>query len=92
MSPWKRRAKRDRNESELVKAIRHCGGQWLPLNVKDGPDGVIGHAGRTLLAEVKTPTGKLKEGQAEFHKGWRGGTIHVLRTVDDVLALLRGCE
>lgn len=86
--PWKKRARRDANESELVKTIRQCGGQWLPLNVTDGPDGVIGFQGRTELAEVKTAKGKLKPGQSEFHKTWRGGPIRVLRTVDDVIQLL----
>jgi len=86
--PFRRRAKRDANEPELVKVIRQCGGQWLPLNVTDGPDGVIGFSGRTELAEVKTLKGKVQPGQSEFHKTWRGGPIHVLRTVDDVVNLL----
>lgn len=88
MSPWKRRARRDENEAALVKVIRQCGGQWLPLNVSDGPDGVIGIHGHTALAEIKTAKGKLKDGQTDFHRDWRGGPIHVLRTVDDVMALM----
>jgi hypothetical protein len=89
MSPYRRRAKRDQNEPSLVKVIRQCGGQWLPLNVTDGPDGVIGIRGQSLLAEIKTETGKVKPQQAAFHRDWTGGPIYVLRTADDVLALLK---
>ena len=89
MSPYRRRARRDVNEPALVKVIRQCGGQWLPLNVTDGPDGVIGFHGRTELAEIKTEKGKLKAGQSEFIETWRGGPIYVLRTAADVVALLR---
>ena len=88
--PYRRRAKRDRNERKIVAAIRQLGAQWLPLNVTDGPDGVIGFRGTTVLAEIKTDTGQLRTGQFLFHQAWPGGRIVILRSIGDVVQLVSG--
>ena len=57
------------------------------------PDALCGgstrHGKRNFLIEFKVPqTGKLNYDQIKFHHEWRG-QIAVVRTVDDLLALLK---
>jgi hypothetical protein len=90
MSPrysLRRYARRDGNEKALVATIKACGASWLPIAVRDGPDGIVGWHGKNYLVEVKTPKGDHKAGQERFAETWQG-TIHVLRTSDDVCKLL----
>jgi hypothetical protein len=87
MTLHRRNPRRDGNEKAIVNAIRACGATWLSVSVRNGPDGIIGWHGKNYLAEVKTPKGKHKTGQTEFAEKWRG-TIHVLRTPEDVYQLL----
>lgn len=89
MSPraLRRYARRDSNEPALVKTIKHFGATWLSLSIVNGPDGLIGWRGRNYLVEVKTVKGKHKPGQTVFAETW-AGTIHVLRTENDVCELL----
>jgi hypothetical protein len=81
------KAKRDRNEPEIVQALERTGWQVVKLSMPHGPDLLLAKAGRCLLAEVKTAKGKLQPGQAQWHAAWRGPAVLVLRSVDDALAL-----
>ncbi len=83
-------AKVDGNHKAVVQMLRVCG--W---RVKDTsrvgqgfPDLVIAKGGRTMLAEVKTPTGAVLSLQHAFLTDWPGEWI-ILRSVEDVLALNR---
>ena len=80
----------DKNQKELVGTIRAMGGTWLDLSSvgKGCPDGLIGYRGRTYLVEIKGPKGTLTEDQETFIALWRGSPVHVLRTVDGVIALM----
>jgi hypothetical protein len=62
----RRNPRRDRNERELVAALRKGGAMVLLLSGEDLPDLLIGHRGRWVLAEVKAPRGRVKPGQAHF--------------------------
>ena len=93
MSPrysLRRYARRDSNEKPLVEAFKDHGATWLPIAVRDGPDGIVGFQGQNLLVEIKTPKGKHQDGQVVFAANWRG-TVTVIRTVADVCAVL-GCQ
>lgn len=88
MSIRRHNAKRDANEPEIVSALQSAGASVVRM---DYPvDLAIGYRGRTVLAEVKLPNGKLNDNQRKFFATWRGATPPILRTVDDALKLLEG--
>ncbi len=49
------------------------------------PDLLIGCAGVTGLAEVKSEDGTLTPAQQTFLQAWRGGEVVIVRTQDDVI-------
>jgi hypothetical protein len=81
--------RRDSVEREIVSALRRLGCSVQRLQGDGVPDLLIGRAGLTWLAEVKTGDRPLRESQREWHAAWNGAPPVVLRTVDDALALLR---
>jgi Holliday junction resolvase len=88
----RRAAKRDSNEAAIVQALEKLGWQVTRLSMPDGPDLMLAKAGRCVLAEVKTATGKLKPGQVDWHAKWQGPPVLVLRSVDDALAIAEAIE
>lgn len=84
-----RAAKIDANQPEIVEALRKCGVSVQSLaSIGNGcPDLVAADDERTWLIEVKGPKGELTEHQIEWFANWRG-TVHIVRTVDDVLKLV----
>ena len=96
MSIHRYAARKDANEAAIVKALRAAGASvWivgLPVDL------LIGFQGRTILAEVKTLTGKRNphakgytDLQRDFMASWRGGTVATLTDVESALTLLRVC-
>ncbi len=77
-------AKVDRNQGQIVKALRQAGcSVFITSDVAGGfPDIVVGRSGQTYLLEIKTKKGKLTPYQIEFFSSWRGHAT-VVRTVDD---------
>ena len=80
----RRASKVDRNQAEIVGALRAIGASVQPLHtVGQGcPDLLVGFRGDNLLVEVKDgdlpPSGrKLNERQAEWHGQWRGRVVTV---------------
>lgn len=87
-------AKVDRNQSEIVAALRDVGATVQPLHsVGAGcPDLLVGYRGRNFLIEVKdwqAPTSdrKLNDRQVEWHGGWKGQVAKV-ETVGAALAVI----
>jgi len=83
----------DGNADEIINALQGCGASVFRINPSGGrrnglPDVVIGIDGTTLLAEIKQPGGKLTDEQIDWHAAWRGAPVHVLRSVEDVGALV----
>ncbi len=76
---------RDAIEREVIDTVVRIGGTVIPLNIRDGPDLVIGFRKVNFLIELKRPKGKLSKGQVGFHCMWRGLPIAVCRSVDEVL-------
>lgn len=85
-----RRAKRDGNHPEIVRALRAAGRSVLELHTVGGgcPDLLVGF-GRVhmVLLEVKNPEGrdKVEESQRTFLASWRGRPPVVVRTVAEAL-------
>ncbi|MDE2107102.1 MAG: hypothetical protein KGL39_58385 [Patescibacteria group bacterium] len=71
-------AKRDRNEPEIVEALRLAGCRVVHTDVFD----LIVQRGRlTYLLEVKTPQGRPTKSQARLKAdGWR---VHVVHSADE---------
>lgn len=95
-------AKVDRNQPEIVAALRAVGASVQPLHtVGDGvPDLLVGYRGTDFLLEVKDGLAqrsdqKLRATQVDWHKGWRGRPPAVVLSVADALAAIgapvRGC-
>lgn len=84
--------KSDANCKAIVKALRDAGvsvDYWVPSGRQRGiPDLVCGHRGVSHLLEVKNANGKdeVSDDQRAWHDLWRGGPVHVVRTVEQALA------
>jgi len=74
----------DNNHAEIRAALEREGATVVP----DGPlDLVVGFRGANYLLEVKTAKGKLRASQEGFIRRWKG-QVHVVRTVEDALAVI----
>lgn len=81
--------RRDANEPEIVKALRDIGATVIEL---DKFDLLVGFQGRDYKIEVKNPEGlnKLTEIQIDIIENWRGSPLHVVRSVEEAIAVLNG--
>ena len=89
----RRAARVDRNQAALIKVLRKLGATVQPLHMvgRGVPDLLVGFRGKTLLVELKdgeksASRRKLTPDQSEWISAWRGGRVHVVTSVDDVLA------
>ncbi len=90
------RAKVDANHREIVAAFEALGATVQSLaSVGSGcPDLAVGYMGRNYLVEVKDgakpPSARaLTDDEAKWHAAW-DGTVDIVETVDDAIALVRG--
>ena len=90
----RRAAKIDRNQPEIVAALRDAGATVEILSAvgKGCPDLMAGFRGRNYLLEVKdwqasASDRALRDRQAEWHGGWKGQVAKV-ETVDAALAVI----
>jgi hypothetical protein len=90
------RARIDRNQPEIVGALRAYGASVQPLHsVGDGcPDLLVGYKGRNFLLEIKdglkSPSRRvLTPDQVAWHECWCG-QIAVIHNITEALALLEG--
>ena len=88
-------ARTDRNQPEIVAALRKAGATVQSLAaVGDGvPDLLCGIAGRTVLLELKdgarpASERQLTTDQIKWHVDWRGGPCMVVNNIDEALAAL----
>jgi len=84
-------ARADRNQPEIVAALRAIGVAVQPLHtIGHGiPDLLCSFRGRTFLVEVKDPTKRkgdreLTDAQKKWHAEWPG-EIYVIETVDEAI-------
>lgn len=90
----RRAAKVDRNQSEIVKALRKAGASVQPLHaVGQGcPDILVGFRGQCFAIEIKdgklAPSDrKLTTPQKEWHDAWRG-QVAVVLSAEDALRVI----
>lgn len=79
-------ARSDRNQAEIVDALRAAGAVVTVLSrVGQGvADLAVGKHGRFLWMEVKTEKGELTDVERAFMEKWRGHYV-IVRSVDDAL-------
>ncbi len=87
------RARRvDRNQGDLIRALRKLGVSIQPLHTigQGCPDVLAGFRGTTVLLEIKdgekAPSRrKTTKDQDEWISKWRGAPVHIVRTLDEAL-------
>ena len=81
-----RAAKVDKNQSEIVQALRKSGVSVLHLHMvgKNAPDILCGFRSENYLMELKSGKAQPTEGQIKWHQEWRGN-VFVIRTVEEAL-------
>lgn len=84
-------ARADRNQPEIVAALRKAGVSVQPLHTigRGIPDLLCSFAGRTFLIEIKDPTKpksdrQLTAAQRKWHAEWPG-EIYVVETIEEAL-------
>lgn len=92
----RRAARKDGNEPDLRKAWTRIGGSWLSIAPIEGgePDALLGFRGRMALVEVKDGRKracdrKLRPGQVEWHRTWRGEPVRVVLDVNGLEKLAK---
>ena len=88
----------DNNQPEIVAAWRDVGASVLLLHSvgKGCPDTLVGFRGDDFLVEIIgtdklkrfRKTGGLSDGQVTWHRDWLGSPVHVVKNVDEALAVL----
>lgn len=82
-------AKRDKNEPDIVRALKSIGAVVVKVSEKGAPDLIVGYLGKTYLLEVKREDGgKLTEAQDAWMKVWRGGPVPIVRNAEDAVRAL----
>lgn len=84
----RRAARRDGNEADIFEAFEGRGASVLRMSGAGQPDAVVFYRGSVWLVEVKQKAGKLKPAQVRFQARWTGPAVHIVRSVEDALALL----
>lgn len=87
MTIHRRNPKRDQNEPAIVAALEQIGFRVRRISEAGFADLAAYHrAYGVLLIEVKSARGRLTKAQLEHRAdGW---PVHIVRSVDDVLALI----
>ena len=91
-----RRGRRDNNHDRLKKVFEAMGCSVIDLTdtgIPGWPDMAVGLFGVTRLAECKNPDNwygraGLNDNQTAFSRDWKGSTVHVVYTEDDVINLV----
>ena len=84
-----RAAKVDKNQSDIVKALRDCGASVALLHAvgKGMPDLLVGYRQENYLLEVKDVKGRVNPLQSKWHLEWRGHAFVVRTPVEALYAI-----
>lgn len=89
------RARVDRNQMEIIKALRQVGASVQPLHTvgKGVPDLLVGYRGVNYLLEIKDsakpPSArKLTPMEENWAFSWNGDDPHLVESVDDAFAAI----
>lgn len=92
-----RAAKVDKNQKEIVEALRKigCTVQILSSVGKGCPDILVGYRSKNHLIEIKDGKASkadqvLTPDQVKWHNDWNG-QVDIARSVDDAIKIVVGC-
>jgi len=92
----RRAARTDANQTQIVEALRVIGATVRVISQGEGiPDLLVGFQGKTALLEVKDgrkpPSARvLTPAEQKFFDEWRGGTLAIVNSVDEAIAVVLG--
>jgi len=90
----RRAARVDANQNEIVNGLRRVGASVLITSqLKNCFDILVGYKGVTYIMEIKDGNQppskqKLTPGEQKFKDEWRGGTYHVVNSLESALSVL----
>jgi Holliday junction resolvase len=82
----------DKNQKDVVKALRDCGADVFLLHTVGGgiPDLMVCYEEQTILMEVKDGEDKkLTPQQITLFANWRGGPLHRVNSVQESIEVLK---
>lgn len=84
------RTRRDANEAAILDSFRRAGWSVLKINEPGAPDAVVFNPrGFGYPIEIKVIKGKLRPKQEKFHESWTGPPVRIVRTIEDVIEMVR---
>lgn len=88
----KYKVRKDANHAEIVAALEACGVLVTDLYQVGGgvPDLLCFWRGRTVLLEVKTPTGKLNKLQQNWHAARKDCAVYVVTSAEEAIDAVMG--
>ena len=86
----RRAAKVDKNQAEVVEALRKCG---VAVEIIGFPVDLLccDQLGHLSLVEIKTEEGRLTKQQVEFIARWPGD-VHIVRGPEEALRAVLGAS
>lgn len=89
-------AKVDRNQREIVAALRQIGASVQPLHMvgKGCPDLLVGYQGNTYLYEIKDgqkppSKRKLTPDEIKWIGDWQGDPVYIIKDIYDAIEVIR---
>ena len=82
----------DKNQKDVVKALRDYGAQVFHLHTQGGgiPDLLVCYNDHTILMEVKDGAEKkLTPMQIKLFAKWQGGPLHRVNNVEEAISVLK---
>lgn len=89
MTLYRRNAKRDRVEPDIVAVLERRGYTVDRVSAPGFPDLVVSRHGAVWFVEVKRPGGVLTPAQVKWRTRWAGPPVYTLRSVDDAIKFPR---
>lgn len=89
MSRFARRV--DLNHADLVREMREAGLFVIDLSrVGNGvPDLLVSNSDEMWLVEIKSPKGRMRERQRQWHEAWKGKKPLIIRQLQEFLEATR---
>ena len=90
----RRIAKVDRNQPEIVEALRKIGASVLHTHtIPNSFDILVGYKGVNYIMEIKDgelppSKKKLTPGELKFKESWKGGNYYVVESVEDAIEII----
>ena len=91
---FRRKAKVDKNQKEIVQALRKAGASVLITSqLKNCFDILVGFQGVNYIVEIKDGNlppsqRKLSAGETKFKDNWKGGKYYIIESVEQAIQMI----